>query len=131
MAKRTDPAASTTRRRPTSTKVRRDEPEADLRRAAESLVVAERRLDRSPVLGPRGEATRRKLVASATELFRTEGYANTTVPDIAKHARVSLPTFYQYFGEINDVVAVIVVDFIKASLERGLDRWDVVVEGRE
>lgn len=131
MAKQSEPAAPATRRRASSTKARRGEPEADLRRAAESLVVAERRLERSPVLGPRAEATRRKLVASANELFRTEGYGNTTVADIAKHARVSLPTFYQYFGELNDVVAVIVVDFIKASLERGLDRWDVVAEGRE
>jgi AcrR family transcriptional regulator len=106
------------------------DPEAVLRNAADSLVVSERRLERSPVLGPRAELTRRKLVDSASELFRTVGYANTTVADIAKHAKVSLPTFYQYFSEINDVIAVIVVDFIKESLERGLDRWDIVTSGR-
>lgn len=106
------------------------DPEAALRRAAESLVAPERRLERSPVLGPRAELTRRKLVDSASELFRNEGCANITVADIAKHAKVSLPTFYQYFSEINDVIAVIVVDFIMASLERGLDRWKVVSTGR-
>lgn len=103
--------------------------EGDLLRAAESLVGTERRLDRSRVLGPRAERTKRKLVDASSELFRTVGYANTTVADIAKQAGVSLPTFYQYFADLNDVIAVIVVDFIKESVQRGLDRWDVVGTG--
>lgn len=96
----------------------------------EAIVSSERRLDRSPVVGPRAERTRRALVDSAWELFRTRGYTGTTVADIAKNAKVSLATFYQYFSELNDVLAVIVVDFIRDSLGRGLDQWDVG-EGRE
>jgi AcrR family transcriptional regulator len=99
--------------------------EQRLRTAADALGASERRLERSPVLGPRAERTRRLIIDSAWELFRTRGYTGTTVADIAKHAKVSLATFYQYFSELNDVLAVIVVDFIKDSLERGLDRWDV------
>lgn len=98
--------------------------EKRLRKAADAMVVSERRLERSPVLGPRAERTRRTLVESSWELFRTRGYIDTTVADIAKHAQVSLATFYQYFSELNDVLSVIVVDFIKESLERGVDRWD-------
>jgi AcrR family transcriptional regulator len=101
-----------------------------LLRGADGLVVTERRLDRSRMLGPRAERTKRSLVDSAWELFRTRGYTGTTVADIAKRAGVSLPTFYQYFGDMNDVLRTIIVDFIKESLARGIDRWDVR-RGRE
>jgi AcrR family transcriptional regulator len=94
-------------------------------RGFNGLVTTERRLDRSRVLGPRAERTKRSLVDSAWEMFRTRGYTGTTVADIAKGASVSLPTFYQYFGDITDVLRAIIVDFIKDSLTRGIDRWDV------
>ena len=76
------------------------------------------------MLGPRAERTRRSLVDSAWEMFRTRGYTDTTVADVATNANVSLATFYQYFSELNDVLGVIVVDFIRDWLDRGLDRWD-------
>lgn len=99
-------------------------------RAADAIAASERRLERSPTLGPRAERTRRALVESAWELFRTRGYTETTVAEVAKNANVSLATFYQYFSELNDVLGVIVVDFIRESMERGLDRWDVTA-GRD
>jgi AcrR family transcriptional regulator len=92
---------------------------------ADAMVASERRLERSPTLGPRAERTRRALVDSAWDLFRTRGYTDTKVADVAKNANVSLGTFYQYFSELNDVLAVIVVDFIRESLDRGVDKWDV------
>jgi AcrR family transcriptional regulator len=42
-----------------------------------------------------------------------------------KGAGFSLPTFYQYFGDITDVLLTIIVDFIKESLARRIDQWDV------
>lgn len=93
--------------------------------AADRLVSPERRIDRSPAVGPKAERTRRRLVESASELFAEQGFTGTTAADVAKRAGVSLGTFYAYFAELNDVLGVIVVDFIKASLERGIDRWDV------
>ncbi len=123
-----------TKKKATATKVAPRRSPADAERrfasAAEEIVASERRLERSPVLGPRAERTRRALVDSAWELFRTRGYTGTTVADVAKNAKVSLATFYQYFSELNDVLGVIVVDFIRDSLGRGLDRWEVS-NGRE
>jgi AcrR family transcriptional regulator len=105
------------------------DPAADARRrvlrSVDGLVVSERRLDRSRVLGPRAERTKQSLVDSAWELFRRRGYTDTTVADIAKGAGVSLATFYQYFGDITDVLRAIIVGFIKESLARRIDQWDV------
>lgn len=119
------------RKQGTTRSARRSPADAERRLATETeaITTSERRLERSPVLGPRAERTRRALVDSAWDLFRTRGYTDTTVADVAKNANVSLATFYQYFSEMNDVLAVIVVDFIRASLDRGLDRWEVD-EGR-
>lgn len=119
------PKKSTTKKKPLLADVERR-----LVSDADALVAPERRLERSPNLGPRAERTRRALVDSAWELFRTRGYTDTKVADVAKNADVSLGTFYQYFSELNDVLAVIVVDFIRESLDRGIDRWDVSA-GRE
>ncbi|GAA3516159.1 hypothetical protein GCM10022234_09120 [Aeromicrobium panaciterrae] len=95
-----------------------------LRRSVESIGTGERRMKRSQVLGPQAEQTRRNLAESARRLFQEKGYTGTTVAEIAQNANVSLATFYQYFKEIHDVTALIVVDFIKASLASQLDRWD-------
>lgn len=93
--------------------------------AAEVMVAPARRLERSPVLGPRATRTRQSLVDSASQLFEERGFVNTTVLDIAERSGVSLATFYQYFKDLNSVVGVLVVEFIRASLARGLDRWDI------
>lgn len=37
------------------------------------------------------------ILSSATELFSRKGYAETTIDDIAEHARVSKETVYKYF----------------------------------
>lgn len=132
MSERSEPGDRSTseKKRPLADTPPNTEQVDALRRAADSLVTNERRLERSPSLGPRAERTRRKLVDSAELLFKEKGYTRTTVAEIAKCADVSLPTFYQYFSELNEIVSVIIVDFIKQSLERGLDRWDVVGTGR-
>lgn len=101
-----------------------DELEDRLRRSVESIHVGARRMSRSKVLGPQAEQTRRRLADSARELFREQGYTGTTVAEIAARAEVSLGTFYQYFEDVHDVTALVLVDFVRASLASELDRWD-------
>jgi AcrR family transcriptional regulator len=101
-----------------------DDLEDRLRRSVESMHTGARRVGRSQKLGPQAEATRRRLAVSARALFRQQGCTRTTVADIAAGAEVSLGTFYQYFEDVHDVTALVVVDFIRASLASELDRWD-------
>jgi AcrR family transcriptional regulator len=98
--------------------------EARLRRSVESINTGERRMKRSRRLGPQAEQTRRKLADSARALFSEQGYTNVTIAEIAQRANVSLATFYQYFEDVHDVTALVIVDFIKASLASSLDNWD-------
>src|SRR4051812_17651158 len=46
----------------------------------------------------RAQDTRRRIVASARELLLRDGYAATTVADIAEQAGVSPETVYKSFG---------------------------------
>jgi AcrR family transcriptional regulator len=101
-----------------------EELEDRLRRSVESIHTGARRMKRSTVLGPQAEQTRHRLAASARQLFREQGYTRTTVAEIAARSEVSLGTFYQYFEDVHDVTALVLVDFVRASLASELDRWD-------
>jgi AcrR family transcriptional regulator len=48
---------------------------------------------------------RRDLVAAAVELFRTRGYEDTTVDDIAAAAGVGRRTFFRYFRSKEDAIS--------------------------
>jgi AcrR family transcriptional regulator len=48
---------------------------------------------------------RRDLVAAAAELFRTRGYDDTTVDDIAAAAGVGRRTFFRYFRSKEDAIS--------------------------
>ncbi|MEV6479713.1 TetR family transcriptional regulator [Streptomyces sp. NPDC051576] len=50
------------------------------------------------------ERTRADLQRHALRLFRDQGYAETTVDDIAAAAEVSRSTFFRYFGTKEDVL---------------------------
>jgi AcrR family transcriptional regulator len=52
----------------------------------------------------RSRETKRTLVHAAMALWRTNGYANTTVADICKAAGVSKALFYFYFPRKEDVL---------------------------
>jgi AcrR family transcriptional regulator len=52
----------------------------------------------------RSRATKRMLVQAAMALWRTNGYANTTVADICTAAGVSKALFYFYFPRKEDVL---------------------------
>lgn len=52
----------------------------------------------SPARREQAEATRRAVLRAARELFTTRGYAETSVADLARRARVSVDTVYASVG---------------------------------
>lgn len=51
------------------------------------------------------QRTKRALEQAAFDLFAKQGYAETTVEDIAAAAQVSRASFFRYFGAKEDVLA--------------------------
>ena len=54
---------------------------------------------------PAGPSCARDLVAAAVELFRTRGYDDTTIDDIAAAAGVGRRTFFRYFRSKEDAIS--------------------------
>lgn len=52
----------------------------------------------SPRRAEQAAATRRAILSAARRLFVSQGYAGTTVADIARHARVAVDTVYATVG---------------------------------
>jgi len=50
------------------------------------------------VRAEKARATRRRIIAAATELFIRDGYLQTTMADIARQAEVAVQTLYLSFG---------------------------------
>ncbi|MEY2397647.1 MAG: hypothetical protein QOJ00_821 [Actinomycetota bacterium] len=59
-------------------------------------------------LGPRARQTRTTILKAAAEAFAANGYASTTMADVAGAAGVSLGTVYQYFRDRADLISVLV-----------------------
>jgi AcrR family transcriptional regulator len=57
------------------------------------------------VPGRRGRATRDKLLRATAELLEQRSYRDLTVVEIAKRARTSTATFYQYFADVEAAIA--------------------------
>ena len=55
----------------------------------------------------RSQDRRARIVAAATRLFGRRGIAGTSLTDIAKLAKVPLPSFYDYFRDKDDLVAAV------------------------
>ncbi|GAA2480344.1 hypothetical protein GCM10010406_15720 [Streptomyces thermolineatus] len=62
--------------------------------------------------------TRRLLLESGLELFKTKGYAATTVDDIATAAGTTRVTFYAYFPSRGDLVKVLIDEQLNEALQR-------------
>src|SRR6201987_4132969 len=67
-------------------------------------LAADRSQRRASFQRPRSVETKRSLVQAAMALWRTNGYANTTVADICRTAGVSKALFYFYFPRKEDVL---------------------------
>ena len=63
-------------------------------------MTAELRAVDGRVPGRRGRATRDKLLKATAELLDKSSYRDITVVEIAKRARTSTATFYQYFPDV-------------------------------
>jgi AcrR family transcriptional regulator len=69
------------------------------------------------------EATRRQLLAAASDLFRAQGYGATHLADIAAHAGIGRTTVYEYFTDKEDVLVNLVeaeVPTVVAGMLSGL-----------
>lgn len=58
----------------------------------------------APELGPRALSTIARIVEATREVFLTQGYAGTTIDEIARVAKVSRASFYTYFPSKRDVL---------------------------
>lgn len=57
-------------------------------------------------LSPARRATRRRIVAAATELFAHYGYRKTSIDDIARRAGIGKGTLYLYFESKIDLMVI-------------------------
>ncbi|MFJ3337901.1 TetR/AcrR family transcriptional regulator [Streptomyces sp. NPDC086766] len=62
--------------------------------------------------------TRRLLLESGLELFKTKGYAATTVDDIATAAGTTRVTFYAYFPSRSDLMKALIDEQLNEALQR-------------
>jgi TetR/AcrR family transcriptional repressor of nem operon len=83
-------------------------------------------------LGPRQTTTRERLLTTAAELFRRQGYAQTGVNQIIQEANATSGSFYHFFPAKEDLLLA-VVDHIAEVFETGIfgpaaDRSDDPIE---
>jgi len=75
------------------------------------------------------------VVAAALDLFRTQGFDQTSVEQIAKAAGVSRSTFFRQFGGKEDVVFTdheVLLEEVRAFLAEGhRDPWDAVCQASQ
>jgi AcrR family transcriptional regulator len=57
----------------------------------------------NPTVGARGQRTQQRILDAALRVFGEEGYHQTSIDRIAKHAGCSRVSFYQYFSSKEDV----------------------------
>lgn len=62
--------------------------------------------------------TRRLLLESGLEIFKTKGYAATTVDDIATAAGTTRVTFYAYFPSRGDLMKALMDEQLNEALQR-------------
>jgi AcrR family transcriptional regulator len=86
----------------------------------------------SPLRAKQAAATRRAIIDAALELFRTQGWAATSLPAIAKLAEVSVDTIYSTFGTksalLLEVIEVAIVG--DDDPEAMVDREDFALLGQ-
>ncbi len=77
-------------------------------------------MPRSPANVPPGQI-REKILGASLVLFTQRGYFNTSVPDIARTAQVSVGSIYHYFKDKEDVARALYVGLME-GLQGELDR---------
>src|SRR6185436_8913890 len=84
----------------------------------------------------RSDATRSRLIARATRLFATKGYAGTSLDDVVQRARVTKGALYHHFADKRALFAVVFAeedrrlhDVTMAAAATGATPWDRLREG--
>ncbi|MDO8308655.1 MAG: TetR/AcrR family transcriptional regulator [Actinomycetota bacterium] len=67
---------------------------------------------------PRADVRRRDIVATAAQLFETEGFATTSMERIARAVGLAKPSLYHYFASKDDILFAIHEEFINLLVER-------------
>lgn len=91
--------------------------------AALELAVRRQHGEERP-LGPKALRTRRRLLEVAQEVIEEVGYDHASPSLITERAGVSQATFYQYFPDLDGVIAVLAGERVAEVLARRGDRWD-------
>jgi AcrR family transcriptional regulator len=85
----------------------------------------------------RRATTQAAVLNSATTLFGRQGYANTSLEDIARDCGISVAPIYHYFGNkknlfqaVNELMEVRVLEEVDADTEaeRFLKRWQLFMQ---
>lgn len=72
------------------------------------------------------ELRRQAIAESAVALFKSQGYGNTTVEQIARQAGVSVPTVFKYFGSKQEII----LEMLKEADRRAiLDSHELPMDG--
>lgn len=88
---------------------------------------------RSPQRAAQANATRRQILAAATTLFASRGFARTTMESIAGEAGVAVATVYVHFPGKPAIVAALADDIVAAgdlSVEQVEQERDAVTQLR-
>ena len=83
-------------------------------------------------LQARAEATRRRIIDSAVELFADLGYGETGLADVLQHAGVSKGAFYYHFDSKEAVATAIIEQFdakARADVDGEFDGDSPTIEG--
>lgn len=59
----------------------------------------------------------REILAAAAALFRAQGYADTSLGDVAAYVGIGRTTLYEYFSDKDDLLASVVEDRIPAVMD--------------
>ncbi len=86
--------------------------------AADAADDVEPRAADGRVPGRRGRATRQRLLECAAEMLRTTSYRDLKVVDIAREAKTSPATFYQYFPDVESAILVLADEMVNEGVER-------------
>jgi AcrR family transcriptional regulator len=69
------------------------------------------------VPGERGRQTRQRLLDATVELLSTTSWRSVKVTDIAREARTSPATFYQYFGNVEHAIRVLAEGMVEQAAQ--------------
>lgn len=71
-----------------------------------------------PVMGGLDDSPRGRVLRAAAHLFRTQGYARTTVRDLARVVGIQSGSLFHHFKSKEDILLAVMEEGIRYNLER-------------